>query len=317
MIEELVERMLSGERQSLARLITLVERENAEVPEIMRLIHPHTGGAYSIGITGPLGVGKSTLVDRLTSLIRGKGLSVGIVAVDPSSPFSGGALLGDRIRMREHYVDEGVFIRSMATKGSTGGLAPSSVGVMKLLDAFGRDIILLETVGVGQTELDVMEAADTTVVVLMPHAGDAIQVMKPGLLEIGDILVVNKADRGGAEYLVAELESALAQSRRESWWQVPVLTTEANNNVGIDTLMGEIERHMKALEETGRLTQRRMEQRKKEFIQIMEQGIRGRVLELIEKDEGLASLLVRVETGELDPYTASMEALGGMGLGGE
>ncbi len=312
MVEELVQRMLNGELRSLARLITLVEGGGEEVPQIMRLIHPYTGRAYCIGVTGPLGVGKSTLVDGLTSLLRGKGLSVGIVAVDPSSPFSGGAILGDRIRMQRHALDKGVFIRSVATRGSSGGLSRSSRGVVKLLDAFGKDIIIVETVGVGQTELDIVEIADTTVVVLMPHTGDAVQTMKAGLLEIGDIMVVNKADWGGAEYLVSELEAVLRQNQRESWWQVPVLATQANNNVGIDALLGEIERHAKALEETGQLSLRRREQRKKEFIRVMEQTIRDRVLDLIVKDEGMAAFLKSVEKGELDPYSASLEALGGL-----
>jgi len=194
---ELVRKMLAGSTQSLARLITMVEREAPEVPQIMSLIYPHLGRAYLVGITGPPGGGKSTLVDRLTAVMRSGDFSVGILAADPTSPFSGGALLGDRIRMQQHYLDKGVFIRSMATRGSRGGLPRAARGVIKLLDAFGKDFVLVETVGVGQTELDIMEATDTTVVVLVPEAGDAIQTLKAGLLEIADIFVVNKADRGG------------------------------------------------------------------------------------------------------------------------
>ncbi|MDP6783417.1 MAG: methylmalonyl Co-A mutase-associated GTPase MeaB, partial [Dehalococcoidia bacterium] len=206
---DLVERMLAGGQQPLARLITLVERESTEVPQIMKLIQPHLGKAHIIGITGPPGAGKSTMVDKLTAQIRKRGATVGIVAVDPTSPFSGGAVLGDRIRMQQHYLDEGVFIRSMATRGSHGGLPHTTRGVVKLMDAFGKDFILVETVGVGQTELDIMEAADSVVVVLVPEAGDTIQTLKAGLLEIADIFVVNKADREGANYMVTELMAML------------------------------------------------------------------------------------------------------------
>jgi len=311
---EQVQKMLAGCDQSLARLISLVERDAPEVPQIMSQIYPRLGKAYFVGVTGPPGGGKSTLVDRLTALMRARGFSVGVVACDPTSPFSGGAVLGDRIRMQQHYLDKEVFIRSMATRGSRGGLPRAALGVLKLMDAFGKDFVLVETVGVGQTELDIMEAADTTVVVLVPEAGDAIQTMKAGLLEIADIFVVNKADRDGADYLVMELEQMLRMNPRQSWWQVPVLTTQAVNNIGIEELYRELERHRQVLEQTGRLSQRRQEQRKGEFIQTIEQGIRARLLELVAKDDRLMACLERVERGELDPYSASMEILTDMTL---
>src|SRR5499427_9905062 len=201
---DLVDRMLAGDQRALAQLMSHVERHSAEVPEIMRRIAPSLGRGYCVGITGPPGAGKSTVTDALTAQARQQGQTVGIIAVDPSSPFSGGAILGDRIRMQRHYLDAGVFIRSMATRGSHGGLSQAAQGVRKLLEAFGKDLILIETVGVGQTELDIVEAANTTVVLLVPESGDAIQTMKAGILEIADLFVINKADRDGADRLVHE-----------------------------------------------------------------------------------------------------------------
>ena len=306
---QLVEEMLAGDVLPLARLITRVERDGADVPQIMKLIYPRLGKAYCIGITGPPGAGKSTVVDRLTAVIRQCGFTVGIIAADPTSPFTGGAVLGDRIRMQQHYLDEGVFIRSMATRGSHGGLPRTTGGVIKLMSAFGKDFILVETVGVGQTELDIMQNVDTTVVVLVPEAGDAIQTMKAGLFEIADIFAVNKADRPGADNLVAELGMMVHLRSGETWWQVPVVATEAINNVGIEELYGQIEKHRQALEKTGRLSQRRQEQRRREFVETVERRVTDELFRLIERDEELGRYMAMVEAGEIDPFSAADEVL--------
>ncbi len=302
---ELVEKMLQGELQPLSRLISLVERDAPEVPEIMKHIHPYLGRACLVGVTGPPGGGKSTLVDRLTRVARGRGLSVGIVAVDPTSPFSGGAVLGDRIRMQQHYLDPGVFIRSMATRGSRGGLPHTARGVIKLLDAFGKDLILVETVGVGQTELDIMEVTDTVIVVLVPEAGDAVQAMKAGLMEIASVFVVNKADRQGVDRLILELESMLKLGSHNSQWKPPIVATQAINDVGIEELYQAMERHREYLKDSGELMRRKQQQRREELLQRVEQRLRSRLCQLLRGDRGLASLIEKVEQGEMDPYTAA------------
>ena len=307
-IMRLVERILKGENASLSRVISLVENESSQVPEIMKLIAPHLGKAHCIGVTGPPGVGKSTLVDKLTVLMRKQGLKIGIIAVDPSSPFTGGAVLGDRIRMQQHYLDDDVFIRSMATRGNMGGLPQTTSSVIKLLDAAGKDIILIETVGVGQSEVDIMEKTDTVLVILCPESGDAIQTMKAGLFEIADIFAVNKSDHPGADSFVRDIQ-AMLQLRETSWWNIPVVATEAVNDIGIEELYKQIQLHRQALCEEGRLSQRRQIQRKQDFIKTLERKLTHKLLTLIEQDGQLSSYIERVGEGEIDPYSATDEIL--------
>lgn len=313
-VDEMVQKMLGGDEQCLARLITMIERSAPEVPQIMSQINFNLGKSHIVGITGPPGGGKSSIADRLTGLMRADGFSVGVVACDPSSPFSGGAVLGDRIRMQQHYLDREVFIRSMATRDGRGGLSPTAKEVLKLMDAFGKDFVLVETVGVGQTELDIMDAADTVVVVLVPEAGDAIQAMKAGILEIADIFVINKADREGADAVAEDLKQMLRLNPKHEWWEVPVFTTEAINNVGIDELYEGIRNHRKALEEAGQLDIRRKAQRRAEFLQVVERSVRERILALIKKNEQLTVSLERVEQGEIDPYSATDDLLASKAL---
>ena len=313
--QDLVTRLLDGDKNALPRVISLVERGDPAVPDIMEQIRPALGRSHRIGITGPPGAGKSTLVESLTAHYRKAGQTVAVLGVDPSSPFSGGAILGDRVRMRDHYLDPGVFIRSMATRGASGGLSAVAPRTLKLLDAAGTDLVLLETAGVGQTELDVMDTVDTVVVVIVPEAGDAIQTMKAGLLEIADILVVNKADRTGAKRMAADLELSVHLGTRTSeWWQVPVLRTQAMRGVGTDELAGAIGNHLRVLTESGRLQTTRREQRRRELTRSIREEIHARVRRAAGGDGAVGTLLARVEKGDVDPDVAAGALLDDEGL---
>jgi LAO/AO transport system kinase len=305
----LVERMLKGDRLALARLITQVENRSPAVPAIMKTVYPRAGAAYVVGVTGPPGAGKSTVVDRLIAHLRADNATVGIVAVDPSSPFTGGAVLGDRIRMQAHALDSGVFIRSMATRGSLGGLARATGEVIKLLAAFGHDWVLVETVGVGQTELDIMKLADTTVVVLVPESGDAIQTMKAGLMEAADVFAVNKADRAGAPALMAELKFAAhlhyssSTSPKDVDWEIPVLAAQAQSDVGIIELLAEVRRHRGVLEASGALASRRRRRVRAELEGLLVDEFRDRVARGL-SGGALQAKLDEVVAGDTDPYSA-------------
>lgn len=306
---DIVNRMLAGDRRALSRLVSVIEKESDEVAEVMQRVQPHTGKAYCLGVTGPPGSGKSTLVDKLALLLRSRDMSVGIIALDPTSPFSGGAILGDRIRMDRHALDQGVFIRSMATRGSLGGLARAVRDTVRLFDASGKDFCIIETVGVGQIELDIVDTADTVVVVSMPETGDSIQVMKAGILEIADILVVNKADLPGAQRLANDLEAMARDNQRYPWWGVPVVPTVAKLNEGLERLMEQVEQHREALQETGQLSVRRQEQRAKELMEIVERLIRDRLMKAKKAGGRLGEIIQEVAEAKLNPHAAAMEIL--------
>ena len=305
----LVDRVLDGDRLALARLMTLVENRDPELPGVMSRLSARTGRAHVVGVTGPPGAGKSTLVDALIGRLRTGGRRIGVVAVDPSSPFSGGAVLGDRIRMQAHFLDPGVFIRSLATRGSHGGLPRAARDIVRLLDAFGMDVVLVETVGVGQTELDVMRLADSVVVVLVPEAGDTVQVMKAGLLEIADVFVVNKADRDGALRMVSELEQML-HLRPPSPWTIPVLPTTASIGSGVDAVLDALERHRAFVATDAERAGRAAARRAGELIDILEEEMRRRLeAGLIADPNGLGSIVESVRDGRVDPYSAALRIL--------
>lgn len=307
---DLVPHILKGDQRSIARFITLLENNDPASIPLMKDIHPHAGHAHIIGITGVMGSGKSTLICEMTRLYRQQGKTVGIIAIDPTSPFSGGALLGDRVRMMELAMDEGVFIRSMGTRGMLGGLTSAVYDVVEILDASGKNVVIVETVGVGQAEVDIVKIADTTLVVVVPGLGDSIQTLKAGMMEIADIYVVNKADRPGVEQTVAEVESLVDISCSEKDRQTPVLTTVAKQGKGIDQLLLAIDHHKHHLEATKELDVKRRYRYEAELIEI----IRKRLMTLIFDESTVKAkideLLDQMSKKQLDPYTAADEILG-------
>ncbi len=309
----LSEKVLSGDVRAAARLMRDIDDARPSATEELKQLYGRTGNAYIIGITGPPGAGKSTLVDQLTASFRQQGKKVGVVAIDPTSPFTGGAILGDRIRMNRHATDEGVFIRSLATRGALGGLSRSTSDVALVLDAMGMDIIIIETVGVGQDEVDIVKAAHTTCVVMVPGLGDDIQAIKAGILEIGDVFVVNKADREGVDRTARELETMLEMRNAAAGsWSPQVLKVEAQRGAGIEALVDQIRAHRDFLFASGTIDNLLRERNQRHFVDILRDSLYRRVMDFMEQDAVLARVLDGMGAGTLDPYSAAEDVIAGM-----
>jgi LAO/AO transport system kinase len=306
--QPLAQRLLEGDKRALARGITLVEDDSPEGWKLVQAVYPRTGGATVIGFTGPPGVGKSTLLGAVTKLERGRGRTVGVLSIDPSSPFTHGALLGDRIRLSEHFLDPGVFIRSMANRGALGGLSEAALQAVLLMDASGRDVVLLETVGVGQAEVDIIDHADTVVLVLMPGSGDSIQALKAGVMEIPDVIVVNKADHPLTDTMIREIKGVLALGPHEGW-QVPIVRTEAVRAEGIEELVDKLADHRAFIEAEGTLSARRRRNLMNEVLAIATFRMRRELEAAIRDDPRTQELLDRVVNRELDPASAATKIL--------
>jgi LAO/AO transport system kinase len=310
----LAQRLLAGDKRALARAITLVEDDRPEGWELVREVYPHTGRASVVGFTGPPGVGKSTLLAALTKAERARGRTVGVLSIDPSSPFTQGALLGDRIRLSEHFLDPGVFIRSMANRGALGGLSEAALQAALLMDAAGREVVFVETVGVGQAEVDVIDHADTVVLALMPGSGDSIQALKAGVMEIPDVIVVNKADHPLTDTMVREIRGVLSlgpagAGGRDRNWRVPIVKTEAAFGKGIDELVEQLERHRQHIRAEGTLLERRRRNLMNEVVAIASSRMRRQLEASIGEDPAVQRLLDEVVARRLDPATAATEIL--------
>jgi LAO/AO transport system kinase len=305
--------VLQGEVRSVARAISMVEDELPEAPDLLKALYPHAGRATVVGVTGPPGAGKSTLVDRMTARLRRQGKTAGIVAVDPTSPYSGGAILGDRIRMQAHATDEGVFIRSMATRGHLGGLAAATGHVLTVLGASGKDVLLVETVGVGQDEVEIVGTADVSVVVLVPGLGDEVQALKAGIMEIADVFAVNKADREGVDRVVAEIESMLSLSAPDGH-RPEIVKTVATRDQGVDALLAAVESFRSRAERDGALRRKRRANLLRQLEATLEARMLRRARERVMTPAETDRILDRLAARQVDPLTAAEEVLGRMGL---
>jgi LAO/AO transport system kinase len=306
--QPLAQRLLDGDKRALARAISLVENDDPAGWALVREVFPHTGRATVLGFTGPPGVGKSTLLGALTKLERARERTVAVLSIDPSSPFTHGALLGDRIRLTDHFLDPGVFIRSMANRGALGGLSEAALQAALLMDASGRDVIMLETVGVGQAEVDIIDHADTVVLILMPGSGDSVQALKAGVMEIPDVIVVNKADHPLTDTMVREIKGVLALGPRPDW-VVPIVRTEAVRGEGIEELADKLTEHREYLEAMGTLSQRRRRNLMSEVLAIATFRMRRELEESVREDAEVQQLLDRVVSRELDPASAASTIL--------
>ena len=306
---DLVKELLNGSRLALARAITAVESEYDEAIDIMKAIYPKTGHARILGVTGAPGAGKSTLTDKIVKQYLQQGKKIGIVAVDPTSPFSGGAILGDRIRMNDLTLNENVFIRSMGTRGSLGGLSKKTSDAVKLMDAFGMDLVIIETVGVGQSEVDIVKNADSVLVVLVPGLGDDIQAIKAGILEIGDVFAINKADRDGCDKLNVEIEMMLDLDSREIKWRPPIKRTIASKDEGVDELVEALDEHFEFLEDSDELSVRRQDRTRNEIIAMINEQIGRRVAEVVVESDEFDSQVDAVNQRQNDPYTVVNKVL--------
>jgi LAO/AO transport system kinase len=307
-LAELVEGIRGGDRRALARAITLVESSDPLAYELIRELYPETGNAYAVGVTGPPGVGKSSLVSALVRLVRVDDTSVGVISVDPSSPFTQGALLGDRIRLADHFLDPEVFIRSMGTRGHLGGIAEATLQAALVLDAAGKDLLFLETVGTGQSEVEVITIADTVLLVLMPGSGDSIQALKAGIMEIPDVIAVNKSDHPAAKTMVNEVRSVLALDT-DSDWSPPIVLTEAVRGEGVDELWAAVQDHRAHLEASGALAERRARNLAGEVFAVASARAKTRLEEAVAEDAELRRLLGEVQRRELDPLSAVREIM--------
>jgi LAO/AO transport system kinase len=304
----LSERLLAGDKRALARAITLIENGDPEGWDLVREVYPRTGNARIVGITGPPGVGKSTLIGALTGELRKADREIGVLSIDPSSPFTRGALLGDRIRLSDHFLDAGVFIRSMASRGALGGLSEAALQAALLMDASGKDDVLIETVGVGQAEIDIVDHADTIVLALMPGSGDSIQALKAGVMEIPDVIVVNKADHPLTETMVREVKNVLALGPEVSW-RVPVVKTEAARGEGVAELLEQIDAHREHITQEGTLEKRRARNLRAEVIGLAAAKLRRELDARAGDDPAVTEMLERVVAREIDPATAARELL--------